>query len=61
MSHANPLVQLSPEMWLMKLLLGGIDSFYDTKDEKAKAAGPPQGGYGGPVGGGYGVPSPQRY
>jgi hypothetical protein len=25
---------LSPEMWLMKLLLGPIDSSYDSKDEK---------------------------
>ncbi|KAJ9091487.1 hypothetical protein QFC21_007187 [Naganishia friedmannii] len=27
-------VQLTPEMWLIKLLMGSIDSSYDTKDEK---------------------------
>ncbi|KAJ9123059.1 hypothetical protein QFC22_001248 [Naganishia vaughanmartiniae] len=27
-------VQLTPEMWLVKLLMGSIDSSYDTKDEK---------------------------
>ncbi|EXJ84102.1 hypothetical protein A1O3_04769 [Capronia epimyces CBS 606.96] len=54
MSRANPPVQLSPELWLVKLLLGAIDSSYDTKDEKS-AARPPQGGYGGaPAPGGYG-------
>ncbi|EXJ78836.1 hypothetical protein A1O1_09238 [Capronia coronata CBS 617.96] len=54
MSRANPPVQLTPELWLIKLLLGAIDSSYDTKDEKS-AARPPQGGYGGPAGG-YGAP-----
>ncbi|KIW64526.1 hypothetical protein, variant [Phialophora macrospora] len=57
MSRANPPVQLSPELWLIKLLLGSIDSSYDTKDEKAGARPPQQGGYGGPPGqGGYGGP-----
>ncbi|KAJ9091827.1 hypothetical protein QFC19_008941 [Naganishia cerealis] len=27
-------VQLTPEMWLVKLLMGSIDTSYDTKDEK---------------------------
>jgi hypothetical protein len=27
-------VDLTPELWLVKLLMGGIDSSYDTKDEK---------------------------
>jgi len=58
MSRANPPVQLSPELWLIKLLLGSIDSSYDSKDEKAGARPPPQGGYGGPQGGGYGAPPP---
>lgn len=26
-------VQLTPEMWLVKLLMGSIDSSYDTKGE----------------------------
>jgi hypothetical protein len=57
MSRANPPVQLSPELWLIKLLLGSIDSSYDTKDEKAGSRPPQQGGYGGPPGqGGYGGP-----
>ncbi|KAJ9645045.1 hypothetical protein H2204_001507 [Knufia peltigerae] len=61
MSRANPPVNLTPELWLIKLLLGSIDSSYDAKDEKSNAPRPPpgQGGYGGPppqqggYGGGY--------
>ncbi|KIW59886.1 hypothetical protein PV05_00150 [Exophiala xenobiotica] len=72
MSRANPPVNLSPELWLIKLLLGSIDSSYDTKDEKSSAPRPPQGGYGGPPPtqggygggyppqGGYGGPPPQQ-
>ncbi|KAK5256106.1 hypothetical protein LTR40_010611, partial [Exophiala xenobiotica] len=73
MSRANPPVNLSPELWLIKLLLGSIDSSYDTKDEKGSGGRPPQGGYGGPppqqggYGGGYppqggygGPPPPQQ-
>jgi hypothetical protein len=26
-------IDLTPEMWLVKLLMGPIDSSYDTKDE----------------------------
>ena len=50
MSRANPPVDLTPDLWLLKLLLGSIDSSYDTKDEKNKRAG----------GGQYGAP-PQQY
>src|SRR5215469_3090013 len=47
-------VDLTPELWLVKLLLGAIDSSYDRKDEQRGSA-PPPGGYGGPSGG-YGGP-----
>jgi len=63
MSRANPPVDLTPELWLIKLLLGSVDSSYDTKDEKTSTQPPapggyggPQGGYGGPPQGGYGGP-----
>jgi len=66
MSRANPPVHLTRELWCAKLMLGAIDSSYDTKDEKAagRAGGgpPPQAPYGGynqqPSGGqpGYGAP-----
>lgn len=55
MSRANPPVDLTPELWLIKLLLGSIDSSYDTKDEKSQSRPPPGGGYGGPP------PPPQQY
>lgn len=57
MSRANPPVELTPELWLIKLLLGAIDPSYDTQDEKS-AAQPAQGGY--PGQGGYGAPLPQQ-
>lgn len=76
MKNASPPVDLTPELWLIKLLLGSIDSSYDTQDEKGGAR-PPQGqqGYGGPqqqYGGGapqyggqqqqqYGAPPQQQY
>ncbi|KAI9803175.1 MAG: hypothetical protein M1825_001966 [Sarcosagium campestre] len=59
MSRAQPPVQLTVELWLTKLLLGAIDSSYDTKDEQGSrpAGGPPPGQYGGaPPQGGYGAP-----
>ncbi|KAL6248540.1 hypothetical protein RBB50_004795 [Rhinocladiella similis] len=63
MSRANPPVNLTPELWLIKLLLGSIDSSYDAKDEKSNAPRPPpgQGGYSGgyPPQGGYGGPPQQ--
>merc|ERR1711981_805125 len=57
-------VTLTPELWLVKLLLGAIDSTYDRKDEKAGSH-PPQGQYGAPqqqYGGGQpGYPPQQGY
>ncbi|CAI7606471.1 unnamed protein product [Penicillium bialowiezense] len=57
MSRANPPVHLTRELWCAKLMLGAIDSSYDTKDERenARRGGGPQGSvsqYGG-GGGGY--------
>ncbi|GAA5930985.1 uncharacterized protein JCM15063_002513 [Sporobolomyces koalae] len=34
MAKGNPPVDLTPELWLVKMLLGGIDSSYDKTDEK---------------------------
>ncbi|KAI9837240.1 MAG: hypothetical protein M1819_000314 [Sarea resinae] len=60
MSRAVPPVDLTPELWLLKLLLGAVNSSYDTKDEKGSRpsgaqqyGGPPPGQYGG-----YGPPPP---
>ncbi|KAF9883784.1 hypothetical protein FE257_002814 [Aspergillus nanangensis] len=59
MMHAVPPVHLTRELWCAKLMLGAIDSSYDTKDEKASGggatgnrppgppSGPPPGQYGG--------------
>ncbi|KAL1980260.1 hypothetical protein VTN96DRAFT_4404 [Rasamsonia emersonii] len=51
MSRANPPVHLTRELWVAKVMLGAIDSSYDTKDEKssgrAGGAPPPPGQYGG--------------
>ncbi|KAG9839543.1 hypothetical protein KCU68_g9468, partial [Aureobasidium melanogenum] len=56
MARANPPVDLTPDLWILKLILGAIDPSYDTKDEKSNRpqGGPPgygappqQGGYGG--------------
>jgi hypothetical protein len=58
MARANPPVDLTPDLWVLKLILGAIDPSYDTQDEKGNAGGP-QGGYGGPQGG-YGGPPPQQ-
>lgn len=33
MLKANPPIDLTPEMWLVKLLMGGIDSSYDELDQ----------------------------
>ncbi|DAA79571.1 TPA_exp: Uncharacterized protein A8136_0344 [Trichophyton benhamiae CBS 112371] len=57
MSRANPPVDLTPELWLAKMLLGAIDSSYDTKDEKTQRApggAPPPGQYNAPPQGQYG-------
>jgi len=48
MMRAQPPVDLTPDLWIVKLLLGAIDSSYDQKDEKASRA--PQAGFGGPGG-----------
>ncbi|PGH29412.1 hypothetical protein GX50_07834 [[Emmonsia] crescens] len=56
MSRANPPVHLTPELWLTKMILGAIDSSYDTKDEKSNrpsGGAPPPGQYGAPA------PAPQ--
>ncbi|KAL4932684.1 putative transcription factor RfeF [Aspergillus undulatus] len=72
MSRANPPVHLTRELWCAKLMLGSIDSSYDTKDERGSGPGAPPGpppgqygGYGGPPGygqppapGGYGSSAP---
>ncbi|KAF2745990.1 hypothetical protein M011DRAFT_405097 [Sporormia fimetaria CBS 119925] len=61
MMRANPPVDLTPELWLIKLLLGAIDSSYDTKDEKTnRPSGASPSGYGASPGG-YGAPPPQGY
>ena len=56
---------LTPELYMMKLLLGAVDRSYDKKDEQAGAGGnyggaPPQQGYGAPPQG-YGAPPPGQY
>ncbi|UPX15038.1 uncharacterized protein EKO05_0005505 [Ascochyta rabiei] len=73
MSRANPPVDLTPDLWIIKLLLGAIDRSYDSKDEKSNPApggygAPPQQGYGQqqqyggpPQGGQYGAPPPGQY
>ncbi|KAK2813365.1 hypothetical protein FQN50_000680 [Emmonsiellopsis sp. PD_5] len=66
MSLANPPVYLTPELWLIKMLLGSIDSSYDTKDEKtsrphAAAPAPPAGQYGAPPPTQYAAPPPGQY
>lgn len=64
MARANPPVDLTPDLWIMKLLLGAIDRSYDSQDEKSN---PAPGGFGGPPGGqyggqqGYGGPPPGQY
>ncbi|KAM5497755.1 hypothetical protein McaMca56_004145 [Microsporum canis] len=66
MSRANPPVDLTPELWLAKMMLGAIDSSYDTKDEKTQRApgGPPPGQYNAPPPqgqyGGYGQQPPPQ-
>lgn len=60
MARANPPVDLTPDLWIVKLMLGAIDSSYDTQDEKTNRPTGPQGGYGAPPPGqgGYGAPPP---
>lgn len=65
MARANPPVDLTPDTWILKLILGAIDSSYDSQDQKSSAptggyGGAPQQGYGGPQGGApYGQPPQQ--
>jgi len=54
MARANPPMDLTPDLWIIKLLLGAIDRSYDQKDEKTNHPAP--GGYGAPPGGQYGAP-----
>ncbi|RAK82645.1 putative transcription factor RfeF [Aspergillus fijiensis CBS 313.89] len=64
MSRANPPVHLTRELWCAKLMLGAIDSSYDTKDEKAagRSGAPPPGPPGGQYGGyNYNQPPAQNY
>ncbi|KAI9713097.1 MAG: hypothetical protein M1820_001082 [Bogoriella megaspora] len=61
-ARKNPGVDLSPDEWLMTLLLGAIDKSYDTKDETPGSGphhGAAPGGYGGQ--GGYGAPPQGQY
>ncbi|KAJ5700959.1 hypothetical protein N7493_012005 [Penicillium malachiteum] len=57
MSRANPPVHLTRELWCAKLMLGAIDSSYDTKDEKAAGRAPGGGAPPAPYGG-YNQPPP---
>lgn len=59
MARTNPGTELTPDLWLLKLLLGAVDSSYDTKDETGSRPPPPPGQYGQPPQG-YGAP-PQGY
>jgi len=73
MARANPPVDLTPDLWVLKLILGAIDPSYDTQDEKGSAQVPGPGqfsqqqqGYGQQQGGygGYQPPPggpPQQY
>ncbi|KAL8874431.1 MAG: hypothetical protein Q9174_000224 [Haloplaca sp. 1 TL-2023] len=58
MMQTSPGLNFTPDLWLAKMLLGSIDSSYDTKDEStSRPPGgqnygmPPQGSYGGGPGG----------
>ena len=65
MMNQNPPVELTPDLWIVKLLMGSVDPSYDSKDEvrsyrlggagAAPPGHPSQPGYGQtPPGGGYG-------
>jgi len=60
MSRAHPPLDLTPDLWLCKLLLGAIDSSYDTKDEKGSRLPAAQAPYGASQGQ-YGAPPPAPY
>ncbi|KAL8680380.1 MAG: hypothetical protein Q9186_003409 [Xanthomendoza sp. 1 TL-2023] len=63
MSKISPRTEFSVDLWLVKMLLGSIDSSYDSKDESGSR--PPGGqSYGAPPPGSYGAPegySQQQY
>ncbi|KAL5120021.1 hypothetical protein ACEQ8H_002119 [Pleosporales sp. CAS-2024a] len=65
MARANPPVDLTPDLWIIKLMLGAIDRSYDAQDEKTNPApggyGAPPGQYGGAPQQGYGAPPPGQY
>lgn len=66
MARAQPPVDLTPDLWMLKLILGAIDPSYDTKDEKQNMGGapsgmPPAGQYGAPPSQSYGAPPNQGY
>jgi len=64
MAKAHPPVDLTPDLWMIKLIMGAIDPSYDTKDEKKSMGGgmpPGQQGYGQPPPGQYGAPPPGQY
>ena len=44
MMKANPSVDLTPQLWLLKMLVGAIDSSYDEKDEIGSRPGGQAGG-----------------
>ncbi|TGO72051.1 hypothetical protein BELL_0498g00060 [Botrytis elliptica] len=62
MARTNPGTDLTPDLWLLKLLVGAIDSSYDTKDEQGSRP-PPSGGQYGQPQQGYAPPPgpPQGY
>lgn len=61
MMNQTPPVELTPDLWIVKLLMGAVDPSYDSKDE-AKSYRPGGGAPGHPPqhAGGYGAPPPQQ-
>jgi len=61
MSRKQPPVNLTPELWLAKLLLGAIDPSYDAKDENQQRPVQGQAQYGTLPPGQYGASQPGQY
>ncbi|MCJ1314336.1 hypothetical protein MMC25_008017 [Agyrium rufum] len=61
MMKSVPPVDLTPDLWLIKLMLGAIDSSYDTQDEQSSRPSGGPGGYGGPPHGGQYPPQGGQY
>lgn len=61
MARANPPVDLTPDLWVLKLILGAIDPSYDTQDEQGSSQVPPPQQQYGQQGGGYGGPPQGQY